>query len=83
MKASSCFNLTSTSPHQGQIKISQLDNKTSLDLAISRIRTWGASASTFFLELGGSWGGTLPPGTRSPAGEGRLEMVHKVAAFIL
>jgi len=52
---------------KGQIKISQLDNKTSLDLAISRIRTWGASASTFFLELG----------TRSPAGEGRLEMVHK------
>ena len=39
-------------PRQGQIKISQLDNKTSLDLAISRIRTWGASSTTFFLELG-------------------------------
>ena len=34
------------------MKISQMDNKTSLDLAISRIRTWGASNSTFFLELG-------------------------------
>jgi len=53
---------------KGQIKISQLDNKTSLDLAISRIRTWGASSTTFFLELG----------SRSPAGEGRLEMTHKV-----
>merc|ERR1712112_607193 len=52
---------------KGQIKISQLDNKTSLDLAISRIRTWGASSTTFFLELG----------SRSPAGEGRLEMTHK------
>jgi len=52
---------------KGQIKISQQDNKTSLDVAISRVRTWGASSSTFFLELG----------SRSPAGEGRLEMTHK------
>jgi len=52
---------------KGQIKISQQDNKTSLDVAISRVRTWGASSTTFFLELG----------SRSPAGEGRLEMTHK------
>ena len=34
------------------IKISQLDNKTSLDLNISVIRSWGASYTIFFLELG-------------------------------
>merc|ERR1712179_322878 len=47
---------------KGQIKISQQDNKTSLDVAISGVRTWGASSSTFFLELG----------SRSPAGEGKV-----------
>lgn len=52
---------------KGNIKISQLDNKTSFNLSVSRIRNWGATRDMFFLELG----------TRSPAGPGRLEMIHK------
>ena len=52
---------------KGHIKISQLDNKTSLDLSVSRIRNWGATSTSFFLDLG----------SRSPAGAGRLEMTHK------
>eukprot|EP00092_Neocalanus_flemingeri_P029926 GFUD01032492.1.p1 GENE.GFUD01032492.1~~GFUD01032492.1.p1 ORF type:complete len:262 (+),score=66.16 GFUD01032492.1:106-891(+) len=52
---------------KGHIKIAQLDNKTSLDLSVSRIRNWGATSKSFFLDLG----------SRSPAGAGRLEMTHK------
>eukprot|EP00090_Calanus_glacialis_P034407 TRINITY_DN57795_c0_g1_i1.p1 TRINITY_DN57795_c0_g1~~TRINITY_DN57795_c0_g1_i1.p1 ORF type:complete len:227 (-),score=77.96 TRINITY_DN57795_c0_g1_i1:174-854(-) len=52
---------------KGHIKIAQLDNKTSLDLSVSRIRNWGATSTSFFLDLG----------SRSPAGAGRLEMTHK------
>ena len=74
---------------KGFIKITQVDNKTSVQYSVTKIRfvadifcnlfeklfdrNWGATTKTFFLDMG----------RRVPAGPGRLEMYHEVDIYLI